>query len=149
GAGLVLLTCDGHVGAWLMGICMVAVTLLVALGPDPESKVAPLPAPTGVDPATAAASDTGEAVTGSISLPRGPQRVGLFETIWQHRGVLARLGVTAGALSAVRGARLIVLPLVGVAIGLDAAAVAMLVGISGGIEFALFYASGQVMDRFG
>ena len=149
GAGLVLLTGDGHAGAWLMGICMVAVTLLVALGPDPETKVAPMPASSRVDPATAAASDTGEAVTGAISLPRGPQRVGLFETIWQHRGVLARLGVAAGALSAVRGARLIVLPLVGVAIGLDAAAIAMLVGISGGIEFALFYASGQVMDRFG
>ena len=37
----------------------------------------------------------------------------------------------------------------GVSIGLDAQTIALVVGISGAIDFALFYASGQVMDRFG
>jgi hypothetical protein len=32
---------------------------------------------------------------------------------------------------------------------LDAQTIALVVGISGAIDFALFYASGQVMDRFG
>jgi MFS family permease len=36
-----------------------------------------------------------------------------------------------------------------VTIGLDAQTIALVVGISGAIDFALFYASGQVMDRFG
>jgi MFS family permease len=36
-----------------------------------------------------------------------------------------------------------------VAIGLDGSTIALVVGVSGAIDFALFYASGQVMDRFG
>jgi len=36
-----------------------------------------------------------------------------------------------------------------VSIGLDAQTIALVVGVSGAIDFALFYASGQVMDRFG
>ena len=69
--------------------------------------------------------------------------------MWRHRGVLARLGLAASSLSAVRSARQVVLPLWGVSIGLDAQTIALVVGVSGVIDFALFYASGQVMDRFG
>jgi MFS family permease len=36
-----------------------------------------------------------------------------------------------------------------VSLGLDASTIAVVVGVSGAIDFALFYASGQVMDRFG
>ena len=36
-----------------------------------------------------------------------------------------------------------------VALGSDAGTIAVVVGVSGAIDFALFYASGQVMDRFG
>lgn len=152
-AGLVALTGDPHAGVWLLAACMLACTLLVAFGPDPETKVAVIPPSEAelTNAATAAAEDTGEAVTGAITIPArgGADRLGLFATIWQYRGVLGRLGVAAGSLSAVRGARLIVLPLIGVAIGLDASTISVLVGVSGAIEFALFYASGQVMDRFG
>jgi hypothetical protein len=59
------------------------------------------------------------------------------------------VGLAAASLSAVRSARQVVLPLWGVSIGLDAQTIALVVGISGAIDFALFYASGQVMDRFG
>ncbi len=48
-----------------------------------------------------------------------------------------------------RSARQVVLPLWGVSLGLDAGTIAVVVGVSGAIDFALFYASGQVMDRFG
>ena len=37
----------------------------------------------------------------------------------------------------------------GLSLGLDASTIALVVGVSGAIDFALFYASGQVMDRFG
>ena len=69
--------------------------------------------------------------------------------MWLHRRVLSRVGLAAACLSAVRSARQVVLPLWGVSIGLDAQTIALVVGISGAIDFALFYASGQVMDRFG
>ncbi len=83
---------------------------------------------------------------GSTSRPRAP---GVFRTMWLFRGVLSRLGAAAASLSAVRSARQVVLPLWGFSIGLDAQTIALVVGISGAIDFALFYASGQVMDRFG
>ncbi|MBD3752143.1 MAG: MFS transporter, partial [Micrococcales bacterium] len=91
--------------------------------------------------------DTGEAITGSIRVPGSRESV--FAVAWRYRAVLSRLGVAAASLAAVRSARQVVLPLWGVSIGLDAQTIALVVGVSGAIDFALFYASGQVMDRFG
>lgn len=124
-------------------ICQVATILLVFLGPDPEREVA---VPTTLARETADAEDTGEPVTGAIP---AIERAGVFRTMWRFRGVLARLGMAAASLSAVRSARQVVLPLWGVSLGLDASTIAVVVGVSGAIDFALFYASGQVMDRFG
>lgn len=121
-------------------VCQVATILLVFLGPDPERAVAP-PSALGMD-----AADTGEPVTGSIPTT---ERAGVLRTMWRFRRVLARLGLAAASLSAVRSARQVVLPLWGVSLGLDASTIAVVVGVSGAIDFALFYASGQVMDRFG
>lgn len=125
---------------WFFGGCLVATVLLVLLGPDPEHLIPVEPAETGMT------EDTGEPVTGSIPTS---ERAGVFRTMWRYRRVLSRLGVAAASLSAVRSARQVVLPLWGVSIGLDAQTIALVVGISGAIDFALFYASGQVMDRFG
>jgi len=147
----VLLTVFGDESAaiWFFGVCLVATVLLVLLGPDPELALTR----NGSDAAAPEPrEDTGEPVTGSIPLPAsasGEQRVGVFRTMWRHRDVLARLGLAAASLSALRSARQVVLPLWGVSIGLDAQTIALVVGISGAIDFALFYASGQVMDRFG
>ncbi|GAA2068534.1 MFS transporter [Microbacterium hatanonis] len=147
----VLLTVFGDESAaiWFFGVCLVATVLLVLLGPDPELALTR----NGSDAAAPEPrEDTGEPVTGSIPLPAsasGQQRVGVFRTMWRHRDVLARLGLAAASLSALRSARQVVLPLWGVSIGLDAQTIALVVGISGAIDFALFYASGQVMDRFG
>ncbi len=127
-------------------VCQVATILLVFLGPDPE-KAVPVGAPPRRDGGDSReAEDTGEAVTGAIPTV---ERVGVFRTMWRFRGVLARLGLAAASLSAVRSARQVVLPLWGVSLGLDAGTIAVVVGVSGAIDFALFYASGQVMDRFG
>lgn len=124
-------------------VCQVATILLVFLGPDPERAIA---APTAGRTERVDAEDTGEPVTGSIPMV---ERTGVFRTMWRFRGVLARLGLAAASLSAVRSARQVVLPLWGVSLGLDATTIAVVVGVSGAIDFALFYASGQVMDRFG
>ncbi len=132
---------DEHATVWFFGGCLVATVALVVLGPDPETQVA-MPAARDAR----LSEDTGEVVTGAIPVPG---RVGVFRTMWRHRGVLSRLGLAAASLSAVRSARQVVLPLWGVSIGLDAQTIALVVGVSGAIDFALFYASGQVMDRFG
>ncbi|MCR2809250.1 MULTISPECIES: MFS transporter [unclassified Microbacterium] len=142
-AGLLALFGDEHAAIWFFGGCLVATVLLVLFGPDPEKQVAVQTRP---NPDSSMAEDTGEAVTGSIPTS---ERVGVFRTMWRFRTVLSRLGLAAASLSAVRSARQVVLPLWGFSIGLDAQTIALVVGISGAIDFALFYASGQVMDRFG
>ena len=141
-AGLLALTGDAHSTLWFFLACLVAVVVLVLTGPDPEVQVAAL----RTADRTTEAEDTGEPVTGAIP---AVQRTGVFRTMWRHRHVLSRLGLAAASLSAMRSARQVVLPLWGVSIGLDAQTIALVVGVTGAIDFALFYASGQVMDRFG
>lgn len=124
GAALVTLTSNEHAVTWTFVIALIAVIALVTLGPDPEERV------------------SGKRATRS----NGP---GIMRTIAQHRGVLARLGTAAAALSTVRSARQIVLPVWGTSLGMNTETILLIVGISGAIDFALFYFSGQVMDRFG
>lgn len=156
-AALLSLTGTGSSAAWCFAVCLVASVLLVLLGPDPEERIEAELA-TSQDAGSGRfrtadsghLADTGEAVTGSIPLPAdATERVGVFRTMARHRRVLARLGVAAATLAAVRSARQVVLPLWGLSIGLDAQALSLVIGVAGAIDFALFYASGQVMDRFG
>lgn len=141
-AALIRLTGTELSTIWFMIGCVVVLIVLVLIGPDPERSSPALLKPTGA----AVAEDTGEVVTGSI--PIADQR-GVFGTIWHYRAVLSRLGLSAACLSAVRSARQVILPLWGVSLGLDSETIALVIGVTGAIDFALFYASGQVMDRFG
>ena len=145
-AALLAVFGDEHATIWFFAACLVATVLLVLLGPDPEKQIAAPPQPRSARGDSGLAEDTGEPVTGSIP---AAERIGVFRTMWRFRRVLATLGLAAASLSAVRSARQVVLPLWGVSIGLDAQTIALVVGVSGAIDFALFYASGQVMDRFG
>jgi MFS family permease len=74
---------------------------------------------------------------------------GLFRTIASNRGVLTRLGAGAALIGAMRASRAVILPLWALSIGVPDATTALIIGIAGGVDFALFYVSGQVMDRFG
>ncbi|MTE22924.1 MFS transporter [Microbacterium sp. ZXX196] len=142
-AALIWATGSERSTLWFFAACTVGVAFLVALGPDPEEKARAAERRAARD---ADAEDTGEPVTGSIP---ADERTGLFRTIWRHRRVLSRLGLAAASLAAVRAGRQAVLPLWGLSIGLDSANTALIVGVAGAVEFSLFYASGQVMDRFG
>ncbi|MDZ8202063.1 MFS transporter [Microbacterium sp. SSW1-59] len=142
-AALLAIFGDEHATIWFFAACLVGTILLVLFGPDPETAVsAPDPRRDERDH-----EDTGETITGPVSAVGA--RDGVFRTMWRYRAVLSRLGLAAASLSAARAARSVVLPLWGVSIGLDAQTIALVVGVSGAIDFALFYASGQVMDRFG
>jgi MFS family permease len=142
-AGLLEIFATETAAIWFFLGCLTVMVLLVLFGPDPEKTIAPVvtsPIRTGTT------DDSGEPVSGSIPTF---ERIGIFRTMWQQRSVLSRLGLAAASLSAVRSARQVVLPLWGLSLGLDAQTIALVVGVSGAIDFALFYASGQVMDRFG
>lgn len=163
---LLALTGTEASAAWCFAVCLLACLLLVGLGPDPVSAVeardagraAPDPLNNAADTIAAEriAADTGEAITGGITLPNqragrgaGEKPDGVLRTMVKFRHLLLRLGLAAASLSAVRSARQVVLPLWGVSLGLDAQTIALVVGFGGALDFALFYASGQVMDRFG
>lgn len=147
-AGLLAVFGSERSTIWFFAGVLVLVGLLVALGPDPEKRLGvPRPAPRAPSREDAASTeDTGEPVTGSITVP---ERIGVWRTMWQYRAVLARLGAAGASLAAVRAARQSVLPLWGVSIGLESQTIALVVGIAGALDFALFYVSGQVTDRFG
>lgn len=141
-AGLLQLFGSESAAIWFFLGCLVVMVLLVLFGPDPEKKNPPITRPS----TRSFIEDSGEVVSGAIPTV---ERIGVFRTMWQQRSVLGRLGLAAASLSAMRSARQVVLPLWGLSLGLDASTIALVVGISGAIDFALFYASGQVMDRFG
>jgi MFS family permease len=67
----------------------------------------------------------------------------------EERLSLATLGVGAALLNSIRTARGLGLPLWALAIGLSPAHASLYIAIAGGLDFALFYTSGQVMDKFG
>lgn len=62
---------------------------------------------------------------------------------------LATLGVASSILSALRGTRMIGLPLLAVALNIPVEQASLFIGIAGALDFAMFYLSGQIMDRFG
>ncbi|MGV8912962.1 MAG: MFS transporter [Rhodoglobus sp.] len=74
---------------------------------------------------------------------------GLFATIRRNRALLSRLGLGAAVIGAMRASRQVILPLWAVSIGLADTNTAIIIGIAGAVDFALFYTGGQIMDRFG
>jgi MFS family permease len=129
-AGLIYLTGSTQSVFWMFIVCSIAAATVLLLLPDPSSTFA---RPAHADSAT----------------PAAPGTSGLFETIWRHRGVLTRLGTGAALVGAMRASRTVILPLWAVSIGISAPETALIIGLAGGIDFALFYSSGQIMDRFG
>lgn len=108
---------------------IVAIIVLIVL-PDPASAFERTPVTTGV-----------------IELRQ--ERTGIWQVIRQNARVLATVGVGAAMLALARQARNVLLPLWAVSIGLDGVTTGLVIGIAGGVDFALFFVSGWVMDRFG
>ena len=77
------------------------------------------------------------------------QREGLFRTLARHRQVLARMGLAAALIGGLRSSRMVILPLAGVSLGMQESSIALVVGVAGAVDLALFFTSGQIMDRFG
>ncbi|WP_336659817.1 MFS transporter [Leucobacter sp. USHLN153] len=142
-AGLIALTGDHEAPVWAFVVGVALAAGLVAFAPDPERVVA------AADGASARGSSSAGSTGSSLGAPPAAPRPGVWGAIRDGGGGLLRVGGAAAILSGLRSIRDVLLPLWGVSIGLDATQVALVVGISGTVDFALFYTSGQVMDRYG
>lgn len=142
-AGLISLTGSTQSAFWMFIVCSLAAALVLLLLPDPSA----LFARPAITSGTTQRSAGNPALPGLLPAPA--PTIGLFATIWSHRGVLSRLGTGAALVGAMRASRTVILPLWAISIGISAPETALIIGIAGGIDFALFYASGQIMDRFG
>lgn len=123
--------------------CLGAAGVLLALR-DPAASFGTAPRLRPCPVATAVADD---ADRGGDEVAR--QASGLFATLRRRRDVLLRLGTGAALIGAMRSGRQVVLPLWAVSIGLGDSTTALVIGVAGAVDFALFYTSGQIMDRWG
>lgn len=78
---------------------------------------------------------------------------GLHGNIWKvahaEAPKLLTLGIASAIISGGRTIRLIGLPLLAIQLGIDAATTSFIFGITGLLDFALFYLSGIIMDKYG
>lgn len=89
-------------------------------------------------------------VTAGAGVPSahsGP--VGVREMFRRHRRLFFTLGIAVASISAIRAARVAVIPLWADHIGLDATTTSLIFGIANAVDMLLFYPSGHVMDRLG
>lgn len=124
---------------WLMvGFTASSCAVLIFL-PDPEQTFGQV---------RRVKDETGHDVTpGELELEQ--ENNGLFRTIKLNIGALMRLGVASGILQVLRSGRSVLLPLWAVSIGMRDSDTALIIGIAAALDFALFYTSGQAMDKFG
>lgn len=147
GAALVSATGSERAAAWFFVGCLMLLVLLVVVARDPEEEIAAEGAlPSRADRRPAGARLEPGTGSGGGALP---VRHGVFRTMWHLRAVLLRLGLSAATLSGIRQARVYLLPLWGVSLALDPEVISLIVGLTGALEFLLFYSSGQIMDRWG
>jgi len=156
-AGVIHLTGTTQSAFWVHVVCCLGAAVVLLVIRDPATGVRGLQRPsrasrpTATDPATATDATTDAATPAALE---GEQFVkeesqGLFQTIRAHHRVLVRLGSGAALIGAMRAGRQVILPLWAVSVGLDDSTAALVIGIAGAVDFALFYTSGQIMDRWG
>lgn len=74
---------------------------------------------------------------------------GTFAILWRERKKLLTVGLGSSILGMLRTTRIVGLPLWALSLNLPAEQTALYIGIAAALDFALFYTSGQIMDRFG
>ncbi len=139
GAGVIALTGSPHSAFWLTGLGTLGTIAVVYFLTDPEKVFG--------KPALVTEPDGRVVTRGEDEVER--ETLGLFRTMWTNRGVLARLGTASGITGALRSSRAVLLPLWALSIGMQDVQIALVMGIATAIDFALFFSSGQVMDRWG
>lgn len=67
----------------------------------------------------------------------------------EYQSVFSTAGVAAITFMLMRSARIVLIPLIGTAVGLDIGAIGLIVSVSATVDIALFYPAGLIMDRYG
>ena len=97
-------------------------------------------------------------LAGALMLSSSGQKLkappsGLNGKVWhvakKHSKELITLGVASSIINAGRTIRMVGLPLLAIQLALDPAETSFIFGITGLVDFALFYLSGIVMDKYG
>lgn len=156
-AGVIHLTGTTQSAFWVHVVCCLGAAVVLLVIRDPATGVRGLQRPSRASRPTATATATAADHATDPATPaalEGEQFVkdesqGLFQTIRAHHRVLVRLGSGAALIGAMRAGRQVILPLWAVSVGLDDSTAALVIGIAGAVDFALFYTSGQIMDRWG
>jgi MFS family permease len=171
-AGVVHLTGTTQSAFWIHVVCCLAAAVVLLVLRDPATGARGLRLPSRASRPDATNATDGLNATDGVSTSDPTRRAapaphpdepltdtgaqlvereahGLFRTIRENRAVLARLGSGAALIGALRAGRQVILPLWAVSVGLDDASAALVIGIAGAVDFALFYTSGQIMDRWG
>ncbi len=82
------------------------------------------------------------------SAPSG-QHGNVWQVAKREKSKLLTLGMASAIISAGRTIRMIGLPLLAIQLQIDAATASLIFGVTGFIDFALFYVSGLIMHRWG
>jgi len=147
-AGVIHLTGTTRSAFWVHVVCCLLAAGVLLVVRDPATGVRGLRRPRRASQPDAMSADPAVATdTGAVLVQQ--ESHGLFRTIRAHSRVLVRLGSGAALIGAMRAGRQVILPLWAVSVGLDDSTAALVIGVAGAIDFALFYTSGQIMDRWG
>lgn len=138
-AGLIAWTGSTDSAFWLTVIFTLATTAVLLFLPDPEATFGSV---RRIETRRGFAQTAGE-----VEAEKETQ--GLWRIIYSSRQVLFRLGSAAAIVGALRAGRALILPLWALSIGLRDSDTALIIGIAAAVDFALFFASGQIMDRWG
>lgn len=110
------------------------------------------------DAAFLVVAGTSLALLALVVIPRFPEtraasddrgRRGVLGTMRDHRRTLLQLGLTVSVISSMRTGRRVLVPLVGVSLGWDDVSTALLLGVTGALDFAVCYLGGSLADRVG
>lgn len=137
-AGMIELTGSASSAFWVHLVACAGAALILIFLPDPTETFG----------AVRTVRLAGKRMTEGEALVEQESN-GLFRTIAANRAVLSRLGVGAAIVGAMRASRNVILPLWAVSIGVGDSTTAVIIGIAGAVDFALFYTGGAIMDRFG
>jgi MFS family permease len=133
-AALIQVTGDPITAFWIHLVCCAIAGLVLLVLRDPESSLR-------------ARTVAGDLRAGEVEV--SAEARGLFRTIYLNRRVLLTLGAGSALVAGLRASRYVILPLWAVSIGIDATTTAIIIGVAAGVDFALFYLGGWIMDRFG
>ena len=137
-AGAIELTGSAASAFWIHVVASLAAVLILVLLPDPATTFG----------AVATVRLDGRRMREGEALVER-ESSGLFRTLRDNRGVLSRLGVGAALVGGLRASRNVIIPLWAVSIGVSDTNAALIIGIAGAVDFALFYTGGAIMDRWG